>query len=174
MSDQVVLKATERRKGAASLLPPSDIRAVSAVILIGGIALALAGWLDVSLLWVSPAFGDPDWEFGTVGQTFDALPLATIGVVMMSAGLRGVGGYRVFPRLLAVAELLVALFCLGALVIFSLNVGQAFRLLSDPAAAPGLRRVIAKAIISGVVYAALYGTLAVVMWRSTSRKAVEA
>jgi hypothetical protein len=170
LADQVVVKATERRKGAASLLPPSDIRAVSVLLLLGGIALSLVGWLDVSLMWVSPAFGDVDWEFGTIGQTFDALPLATIGVLLLAAGLRGYGGNRVWPRALAAASLIVTLLCLGALAMFSLNVGQAFRLLNDPAAAPGLKRVIVKAIISGLVYATLYTTIAIIMWRSAGKR----
>jgi hypothetical protein len=85
-----------------------------------GLTFGLVGWTDVLLLWYPLRVGRPDWEFATVSGTFDALPLATIGTLLVVAWLHAAGprGLRV---LAGSALFLVVLGLVGAFVLFGLS-----------------------------------------------------
>jgi hypothetical protein len=85
-----------------------------------GLSFALLGWTDALLLWYPLRIGMPDWEFATISGMFDALPLATIGTLLVVAWLL-VEGNRP-GRLLVGSALLVVVFGLcAAFVLFALS-----------------------------------------------------
>lgn len=88
MSDRPhVLVADEGgwRKGIGPLPPPS-LSDLAPLLIAAGAVLAVAGWVDVGLFYRPLRFGDAEWEFGTIAQTFDAMPLATLGLVLLALG----------------------------------------------------------------------------------------
>jgi hypothetical protein len=176
MSDRAhVLVADEagRREGIAPL-PPSDVHGLAPILILAGLLFALAGSVDVLLFYYPPRFGDAEWEFGIIAQTFDAMPLPTLGLVLLALGIRARGGSVGWSRSLAVAAAMCALLCLAALVLFALDIPLALRAMARAAAqanqqsavmASGLKRVMAKVILFAACYGLAFGWLAVTLWR---------
>jgi hypothetical protein len=176
MSDRPhILVADEagRRKGF-SFLPPSDVQSLAPILIVAGLLLAIAGWLDVGLFYYPSRFGQPDWEFGTIAHSFDAMPLPTLGLILLALGTRARGGAIVWSRGLAVILAVVALLCVAGLVVFALDIPLALKTMqraasqaNNPQAAlisSGLKRGMAKVILFAVCYATAYGWLAIKMW----------
>lgn len=163
-----------RRRGLGPL-PPSSVSALAPLLLAAGFALAVAGWVDVGLFYYPSHFGSPDWEFGTIAQTLDAMPLPTLGLALVAIGIRVRGGALVWTRGMAVVLGIVALLCLAALVLFALDIPLALKAMqhtatqanSPPAAivSSGLKRGMAKVIVFSVCYTAAYAWMSVSMWR---------
>lgn len=164
--------------GRRADLPPATLAGVAPILLAAGVVLAIAGLTDVGLFYWPMRFGDAEWEFGVVAQTFDALPLPTLGLVLVAIGLLARGGRRRWGR---VASLVFfgAGACLAVLaVLFLLDVplalaalgrsGAAMRargLAPNPALAGGLYRSIGKAVGLAATYVAGYATIGVRLWR---------
>jgi hypothetical protein len=177
MSDRPhVLVAGEggRRKGP-SRLPPSDVHGLAPILIVAGLLFAMAGWVDVALFYYPPRFGEAEWEFGIIAQTFDAMPLPTLGIVLLALGIRARGGSIVWSRGLAVILAVVALLCLAALVLFALDIPLALKAMQRASTGPnpqqgalmssGIKRVMAKVILFSVCYAIAFAWMAVKMWR---------
>src|SRR5688500_13563574 len=122
----LVANESKRRKGTVPL-PPSDFKAAAPLLVAVGLAVSIVGGGDVMLFFWPPRFGDNEWEFGTIAQTVDALPLPTMGMLLLALAARAVGGSPLWSRGLAVAFLvaLVGLLVLGGL--FLLDVPVAFK-----------------------------------------------
>lgn len=177
MSDKShVLVADEGgRRKAPSVLPPSGVHGLTPILIVAGILLAIAGWVDVGLFYYPPRFGEAEWEFGIIAQTFDAMPLPTLGLVLLALGIRARGGSIGWSRAMAVVLAVVGLLCLAALVLFALDMPLALKAMQRAAAqarnpqaaliSSGLKRGMAKAIVFAVCYSLAYGWMVVVMWR---------
>lgn len=163
-----VLKQESRRKEAV-LLPPSDIRAVAPLLIVGSLALCVAGWVDAGLFWIPLHFGNTDWEIGTIGQTVDALPLGTIALLLLATGVRAAGGRRIWPRMLSVLFVVISLFLVGCLAIFLLDLPQILTAANSPGGR-GIKRGAAKVILFGVTYVIMYAAAGILNWRATSRR----
>jgi len=181
MSNPKVL-VRESRRGGTVPLPPAGLSAVAPVLLACGIVLAVAGLVDVGLFYWPLRFGDAEWEFGTIAQTLDALPLPTLGLVLIAVGLWARGGRPLWTRATAVVFLLAALLVAILGAIFLLDVPVALKALARAAAAAkehgavpnplvssGLKRGIAKAAVFAVTYVAGYATIGVSLWRGVRR-----
>ena len=175
MPDQRILGARD----SGSLAPATPAQ-LAPLILTVGLVLALSGWTDVALFYLPLQFGQNEWEFGTIAQTFDALPLPTLAMLLLATGLRARGGSRRWTRALAAACGLVVLVLVGLLLIFALDVPVAWKAMAHPTtgmAAPtlqviaGIKRGIVKVLLFGVGYLAAYATLAVSLWRSGRTRA---
>jgi hypothetical protein len=163
-----------RRKGIGAL-PPSSLVGLAPLMIAAGLVLAVAGWVDVGLFYWPLRFGDAEWEFGTIAQTFDAMPLPTLGLVLLALGIRARGGSVVWTRAMAVVLAIIGLLCLAALVVFALDIPLALKAMhhaatqaNNPRAAlvsSGLKRGMAKVIVFALCYALAYGWMAVSMWR---------
>ncbi len=162
---------------AAPPAPPGDVASLVPVLLIAGLVLSFAGWVDVALFYWPLRFGDAEWEFGTISQTFDALPLPTMGAVLLAMAARLTGRPQAKVAL-AVLCAAIAVWCLTLLIVFLLDVPVAFQALDratraaaeqgrqvNPLAGAGLKRGVAKAIVFGIAYAAAYLALAVLLLR---------
>ena len=172
----------EPSHGKAALLPPASLHAVAPVLLAVGIVLAIAGLVDVGLFYWPLRFGDAEWEFGTIAQTFDALPLPTLGLALVAVGLWARGGRPAWTRAMALIFLGAAAIVLILSAIFLLDVPVALKALSRAAAAAkqrgltpnpvvssGLKRGIAKASVFAVTYVAGYAAIGVSLWRGVRR-----
>jgi len=176
MSDRPhVLVADEGgRRKHSPLLSPSDVQDLAPILIVAGLLLAMAGWVGVALFYYPPRFGQPEWEFGTIAQTIDAMPLPTLGLVLLALGIRARGGSIAWRRGIAVIFAVVALLCLAALVLFALDIPLALKAMHRAAAqanqqsaliSSGVKRGMAKVILFTVCYGLAYGWLAVAMWR---------
>ncbi len=169
-----MLVTEERRKGLGAL-PPSSVQGLAPLLLAGGFVLAVAGWVDVGLFYYPSQFGSPEWEFGTIAQTFDAIPLATLGMVLLALGVRARGASVAVSRIVAVVLGIVAVLCLAALVLFVLDVPLALKAMQRAATqanaqraavvSSGLKRGILKVVVFATGYAVAYGWMSVTMWR---------
>lgn len=120
-------------------------------------------------------FGNSEWEFGIIAQTFDAMPTATMGMLLLALGLRARDAGKALTRTHAAVCALVALVIALLLVIFSLDIPVAWRAMTrvpPGGGAPqtavviaGIKRGIAKAVLFGVVYLVTYAMMARMMWR---------
>src|SRR5947207_11355688 len=105
MSDSsrvLVRDEVERRNRPSGPVPPSSVRDLAPLLIIGGLVLSLAGWVDVLLFYWPQRFGESEWEFGVISQTIDALPLPTLGLVLLALALRAMPERRNLARLGAV------------------------------------------------------------------------
>jgi hypothetical protein len=147
--------------------PPEAVKAPTAVRsvpmagaawnLLGGIGvlLAVVGGVDIALTWVPLAFGNPEWEFGTLTATFDSLPVLTLGLGLVLAATYDTGAARV-RRLIRILFGVIAVALIAAGVLYLTLLPMALRALSDPAVQIGLYRAIVKTAIQGVAYPTLY------------------
>jgi len=122
-----------------------------------GLGLAAIGLADLTLLWIRPQFGSPEWEFGTISATLEGLTLPTIGLSLIAAGLITFGSRRaafVVAILCMIAALLVVL--AGAL--FSLTVPVAWK--GTPMA---LKRAMKIAVAKDAALVVIYFALFVVL-----------
>jgi hypothetical protein len=168
MSDRnraMLLGDTRRHKDVA-LVSPASLSELAPLFVAAGLVLAIAGWLDVALFYYPSRFGDAGWELGTVGHIFDAMPLGTLGLVLMTVGIRARGGSVVWMRCMFVVLAIVGLLCLAGLVVLALDVPPALNAIhlsavrADPRTtarvSSGLKLGIAKAIWLAVCYSIAY------------------
>lgn len=130
-----------------------------------GLAITLVGCVDILLLWYPPAFGAPDWEFGTVSSTMDALPLVTIGAAVVAASSIAIGLRRV-ARSLALWCWIVVIALSSAFVLYLLTVPVALQS-GDGAMQFAIRKSIAKTSLFAAIYVVLYVWLGWYLWRHT-------
>ena len=121
-----------------------------------GLILAVVGLGDFLLVWYPTAFGNPEWEFGTVVASFSGLPLVTMGF----AGLLGSAVARgVRWQSLVVGWVLVVFGAalLLAYLTFLLDIPLALRAAGEnPTVRLGLGKAIAKTSLIALVFAGSY------------------
>ena len=137
--------------------------AASTIALLLGTALTLVGAIDVLLLWWPFRLGSVEWEFATVGATFNALPLLTIGIgiLAITAVVRDSKWLR---RALMTLSLLLCLALIGIAILYVLTLPVAWRG-SPPAARTALIRLMVKTTLYSGIYVVMFGALAGLFWR---------
>jgi len=145
-----------------------DVRALHRPALLAGWGLVLVSLLNLTLLWWSPQFGTPQWEFATVSQTFDRMPLLVLSLLLVALGTLLSGSVlasRAVAALLGTLALLVAglavLYALSATVAWSGARG------APPEALSLLVRAVIKTALVAAVYATVLAGLAATLWRRT-------
>ena len=137
---------------------------------IGWLALALflAGAVDWVLAWIPLRFGSPEWEFGTVVASFGGLPLMTMGFagLLASAIARGIRWQVVMISLFV---LVWAVWILGALIIFLLDVPIALRASSGPVHL-GLMKATARTTTLGLLFSTSYFVAGIAALRQTGSR----
>ena len=133
-----------------------------------GFGLGLVAYADLGLSLVPFQIGNPQWEFGTFSRVFDSMPLATMATLLFFAGSVARGSKWAF-RAVATWSLLVGVLLLGALVLYALNIPLALQAVTQPVAAAGLRKAIAKALLQGTVYPVLFFGMGMFGWRTARR-----
>jgi len=178
---QIVVSEEGSKRGGTYVAPPATPASLASLLITVGVALAIAGWLDVLLFYWPPHFGDKGWEFGTVAQTMDALPLPTLGLLLLGLGVRSAAASRAWTRPMALALACITLVCAGLVTLFCLDIDTAYAAMNraaraavaqggapNPYLSSDLKRGIAKTIVLGVTYVLSYGTFAGIMWRDPS------
>jgi hypothetical protein len=162
----LVAPSSDTRTAAA----PSrvDVRALHRPALLAGWGLVLVSMVNQALLWWSPRFGTPQWEFATVSQTFDRMPLLLLSLLLVALGTLLTGSV---PASRAVAALLgtLALLVVGLAVLYGLSATVAWSGARDapPEALSLLFRAVVKTALVATIYAAVLAGLAASLWRRT-------
>ena len=134
-----------------------------------GLAFALVGFLDIALAFFPSAFGNAEWEFGTISATLNGLPLPALGLAMLLAS-GVVQGSRAKTYgaigMLAVLTLLLA----GAAFLYITVVPVALRDVTNEAVRTGLLKSVAKALALLVLYPTLFVCIAVAGWRAARQR----
>lgn len=167
MSQKVLVRD---KKGS----PEKPVRTADAsigwtVAIAGGVAIAIVGWTDILMAWYPLQFGSLEWEFGTISRTFDGLPLGTVGLLGIVAGLAAGGrrrGMLVMSAILAVITLVL----IGLAGLYLLDAAPAWA-----ASAPPVRETLKVAFIRTpifiVTYVVLYSWMTWFTWRQWRRTA---
>lgn len=154
-------RVVEARRSARSSTAPW--RLVGAA----GVAFALLGLTDVLLLWYPLRIGRPDWEFATVSGSFDALPLATIGALLIVARLHAAGS-RLSRRLVGSGLILLVLTLCAAFVLFALSFATGIGQVNDETRWI-LIRAGTKTSVAACVYVILYILMALSLFRAARK-----
>ena len=133
-----------------------------------GFVLAAMGLVDVFLTWYPFDFGNVEWEFGTVSQSFNGLPSVTMGLGLW-LGSAVVLERKVLARLIAIAFVGLAVAVVVAAVLYATTVPIALNSVPENAVATGLRKAIAKTAAQSVLYPVVFLVIGIKGWKSTSR-----
>jgi hypothetical protein len=158
---QILVGKPASRSGGALV----DTRDMHVPALWFGIALAVVTLANFGLLWWRPSFGNAEWEFSTIGQTIDRIPLLVVSMALIVYGALQSGSVR-GTRAVAILLVLLALWIIGSTVLYGMASLVAFKLV------PGnqlsvVRRTVAKNLFGSIVYTVLFGVTAIQLWRRT-------
>lgn len=140
----------------------------SRLFLVAGAAFMVIGWTDISLLWYPLQLRSIDWEFATVTASINAMPLPTLGLVLLAAAgiaRRSKGLMRIAAVFAVLAAVLVV--AMAGLYVLALLAGR-------PAMDPGMKVLFARAAMKTsvltAVYVLLHGWLGWTLFRSAQRR----
>jgi hypothetical protein len=137
-----------------------------------GVVLAVSGGVDILLRWYPPSFKSPEWEFGTIGITVAALPLFAIGLVLLLAASLARAS-SLGASIMAGVFGLMAVLLAGALLLFLLDIPLALRP-DNPAIRLEIKKSIARTLIMGVAFEAMFVACAGVSFRYIFRRVKDA
>jgi hypothetical protein len=145
----------------AELAPERPEHAWAVLGWIGIVFLAVGG-VDFALTWYPTAFGNREWEFGTVTQSFNGLPILVLGIGLVSAA--GGATRARWWGLVATAAAVGVLLCV--MIGFLLWVRSVpLALATVPVElGPGVRKAVWKTSIQALAYAAVSSYLIVRSW----------
>lgn len=130
-----------------------------------GLAFALVGFLDIALAFLPSAFGNAEWEFGTISVTLNGLPLPALGLAMvLAAGVVQGNRWKVNGAVVMLA--LLTLLLVGAAFLYITVVPVALRDVTNDAVRTGLLKSIVKALTLLVLYPTLFVCIAIAGWRA--------
>jgi hypothetical protein len=119
------------------------------------VAFLVLGLTDIALGWFPLAFGKPEWEFGTISGSLNALTIPMFGLYLLLASAIARGDRRA-GRVVAAIMAVLALFLAFLGVVYLTVAPIAIRSVADaPGASLGIRKAIAKALLLGVAYLVL-------------------
>jgi Ca2+/H+ antiporter len=131
---------------------------------------ALVSSADIALTWYPLAFGNAEWEFGTVTASLNGMPLLMIGLALM-LGAAVARGQRWLIRTLSAIMVMLAIAVIAVALVYALTLPIALRAVSDaPLAALGLKKAIAKTSIQVMLYPLAFLWLAASGWRHSARQ----
>lgn len=120
-----------------------------------GVVFLLVGVTDLVLACVPPRIGNAEWEFGTASAMFNNLPVPAMGLGLALAGASAIHATRARRAVGAVA-LLLAIWSLGAALLFGLTLPLALRSVTDPAPRQALVTSTVKTAVQILVYTAFF------------------
>jgi len=140
--------------------------AVARMFLVAGCAFTFVGLTDLILLWFPPQPGNVAWEYATVGQTLDSMPMPTLGLLLIGYGvLRSPHPTRRSVRL--VAAIFLALGVLTTIFAFLLFTSAPAVISQAPAeAAQAIRRAATRQGVQSVVYPLAWFAIATIVWKA--------
>ena len=116
-----------------------------------GWVFLLAGLVDIGLAWIPLHLGSAEWEFGTITQSLQALPLPFMGCTLILAA--GIARGRIWwARVGVIILALLALWVLVSGVLYGLNVPLALRSVKQPEILFGLKKAIFRTALQVGLY----------------------
>jgi hypothetical protein len=162
--DRIVLRR------AAGLLRVRQSQAVGATVMtLLGTAFIVVGMVDLGLLWSPLNLGRVSWEFATLSQTFDSLPMTGLGFGLLAFGFLHQPRSRPLQvRLMSMIFGLATLFLIGMAVMYFTVAPEVMRQ-APPEAMTALNRAVVKNVAEIIIYPVTFGTIAVLLWRSVRK-----
>jgi 4-amino-4-deoxy-L-arabinose transferase-like glycosyltransferase len=130
---------------------------------------AILGFTDVALGWYPLGLGNPEWEFGTISGSLNAMAIPILGLYLALASAIARSD-RMAARIIAVimGVLLAIVISLG--VIYLTDIPMAFKAVqSSTFVTLGIKKAIAKALLLGVGDSTLLALGMVTGWRVPSK-----
>jgi hypothetical protein len=134
-----------------------------------GVVFTLVGGLDLLLTWYPTAFGNPEWEFGTVSAALDGLPVLTLGLALVF-GAAVAQGTRWLVTSVAIVFVVLAIVIVLAAVLYATNVPLALQSVQDPLVKTGLKKAMVKTAGQAVLYPLAFVWIAWKGWRHAWQK----
>ena len=153
------IEVTAPRSGSRA--PLEAWKALGAI----GAAFFVLGLIDIGLGWYPAAFGNLEWEFGTISGTLNALAIPMLGLYLVLASALARSDRRMARTVsLLMGILLATLLVLG--VIYLPVVPVALRAVAaNPLVSLGVKKGVAKAVTLGLADCALLANGIVRGWR---------
>lgn len=152
MKEPMIVASAKGQGRGSSALPEDSTQAWLVLGWIGLVFLTVGG-VDFALVWFPPNFGIREWEFATVTQSFNGLPILLLGV-----GLLTVAGERTERRwwglLGSGAALVLLVWVLAGFALWALNVSVALATVPEGLAL-SLQKAVGKTLLQSLVYAAV-------------------
>ena len=166
MSDpKIVASARERSRRAAEPAQASQGWTVLGWI---GLAFLVVGGVDFALVWFPLGFGTREWEFATVTQSFNGLPILLLGVGLLVVAAQQVG--RRWWGLVGVGVAAVLLvWILAGAALWASNVSLALSTVPEELRV-GVQKAVARTAVQSVVYPLV---LLYLVWRVLRRAGAE-
>jgi hypothetical protein len=138
-----------------------------------GLVFLIVGGTDFVLAWFPTDFGSPEWEFATVTQSFNGLPIVLLGLGLLVIAAEQVDrSWWWWVGVVGLAALIP--WVVVGLGIWSLNVGVALATVPEELRV-GIQKAVTKTAIQGAVYPVAMGYLLLRAWmgRSSATARVE-
>jgi hypothetical protein len=150
MASPRVLVRDESESRKRSWRPPAPDYGWQLLGWVGGVLL-IAGVLDIGLAYYPLMFGNPNWEFGTVGTSLNALPVPMLGLALL-LGAAVARGWALGMRVWSIVAIVAAVLILAAAFFWALNLPLAFKSVQEPVARLALKKSVAKTAAQVVLY----------------------
>jgi len=141
---------------------------VARMFLVAGCAFTFVGLADLALLWFPPQVGNVAWEYATVGQTLDSMPMPTLGLLLIGYGV--LRAPHPTPRSVTlVAATFLVLGVLSAILAFLLFTSAPAVIAQAPAEATQVvRRAATRQGVQSVVYPLAWFVIATIVWKANA------
>ena len=160
MSDpRIVASAKNQKKSGAALQDSSRSWSVLGWI---GLTFLVVGGMDFALVWFPPDLGNPEWEFGTVTQSFNGLPILLLGLGLLAVAALQTGR-RWWGILGTAGSAGLLVWVLVGVVLWGRNVSLALETV-PPEVSLGLKGAVAKTLLQSFAYPVLLLYMLKVGW----------
>jgi len=132
-----------------------------------GFVFAPVGSADIALVCYPPNFGSAEFEFGSITQSMNSLPLPILGLALILAA--GVArGIKWVPRAIAILMLVLLAVMIWWAFLYFTTIPQALKAVVEPMVKTGLKKAITKTTLQFVLYPLAFVDVSVKAWRHAS------
>ena len=115
-----------------------------------GLVFLVVGGVDFVLVWWPPNFGSREWEFGTVTQSFNGLPIVLLGVGLLLVASEELGR-RWWTFLAGGGAAVLLLWVLAGLGLWASSAGLALQTVPDELRV-GIQKAMSKTLVQAAAY----------------------
>lgn len=130
-----------------------------------GAVFAVLGLVDIALGWYPAAFGNSEWEFGTISGTLNALTIPVMGLYLLAASAIARGDLRSGRILGAVMAIMALGLLMGGFLYITVAPIALKAVAGNDLVHMGMKKAIVKAMLLGVGYTWLLVLGALRAWR---------
>lgn len=164
---QILVSEDPNSNAVSAELPSGTPAWVWRFATFAGVIILLEVLGDLAIGAYPLQWGSLEWEFVAISQALSALPLVTVGLLLLVFGAVG-SRRRIGIRVIGVLMLLFALVVIGSYGIFLLVVPPALKLVTQAAPRVGVLKVVAKTSLLAVGFTLLYVIAGVACLRGAS------